>query len=65
MKRKNEKNKRIEKIAEQIVKIEKERNLGKSDLSNEEKIENIIQCLSFEDLIKIDNYIISNNLLTK
>lgn len=65
MKRKNKKDKRIKKIAEQIVKIEKEMNLGKSDLSNEEKIENIIQCLSFEDLIKIDNYIISNNLLTK
>ena len=65
MKRKNKKDKRIEKIAEQIVKIEKEMNLGKSDLSNEEKIENILQCLSFEDLIKIDNYIISNNLLTK
>lgn len=65
MKRKNKRDKRIEKIAKQIVKIEKEMHLGKSDLSNEEKIENIIQRLSFEDLIKIDNYIISNNLLTK
>jgi hypothetical protein len=57
--------KKIKKIAEQIVELEKNIELGKDVQSSQQKIENIILSLSFEDVLKLDDYIFKKNLLTK
>ena len=49
--------KKIKKIAEQIVELEKNIELGKDVQSSQQKIENIILSLSFEDVLKLDDYI--------
>lgn len=57
--------KKIKILAEKIVKLEKEKSLGKSEKEIMNEIESIINTLSFDEMIEIDNYIISKKLLTK
>jgi len=58
------KDEEIKNLALQIVEAEKEMSLGKCVQENEQKIQNIILTLSLEDMLIIDEYIISQNLLT-
>ena len=62
---KDKRNIRIKKLAQQIVELEKEMQLGKNVQENSDKIENIMCSLSFEDIFLIDEYIIKKKLLTK
>ena len=55
----------MKKISEEIVELEKNIELGKDVQSSQQKIENIILSLSFEDVLKLDDYIFKKNLLTK
>lgn len=57
--------KKIKILAKKIVKLEKEKSLGKSEKEIMNEIESIINTLSFDEMIEIDNYIISKKLLTK
>jgi hypothetical protein len=57
--------KKIKKIAEQIVELEKNIELGKDVQSSQQKIENIILSLSFKEVLELDDYIFKKNLLTK
>ena len=54
-----------EKIALQIVALENNARLGKNIKEVQNKIEKIMSTLSIEEILEIDDYIISNNLLTK
>ena len=56
--------KRLIKIANQIVKLEKECQLGKNVKENMAKIENIMCTLSILDILEIDEYIMKKKLLT-
>lgn len=62
---KNERNKRIKRIAQKIVNLEKELQLGKNVKENQQKIEDIMSSLSVEDMLQIDEYITKKKLLTK
>ena len=59
----NKKEKR--KIAEKIVKLEKQLNLDKDCQSAMEEIQKIVNTLSLEDMLEIDEYITVKKLLTK
>jgi hypothetical protein len=59
------KNKHLKLLAEKIVLLEKELELGKNVKENQAKIEEIILSLSFEEVLELDNYIFEKNLLTK
>ena len=59
----NKKEKR--KIAEKIVKLENQLNLGKDCQSAMEEIQKIVNTLSLEDMLEIDEYITVKKLLTK
>ena len=57
--------KRLKKIAKQIYNLEQEYQLGKNIQENMNKIEQLIQTLSIEEMFIIDEYIINKNFLTK
>ena len=59
----NKKEKR--KIAEKIVKLENQLNLDKDCQSAMEEIQKIVNTLSLEDMLEIDEYITVKKLLTK
>ena len=56
--------KKIEKIAKQIVTLEKECDLGKNVKVNMAEIEKIVSTLSIEEMLEVDDYIIRKKLLT-
>ncbi len=63
---KSKKKKYIKKVAEQIVKLEKQCNDQPTKLSEtQDKMEQLIMGLSLEDMLAIDNYILEKKLLTK
>jgi len=62
---KDERNKYIKLVAQKIVKAEKEILLGENVQENQQKIENIMSSLSFEDVLLLDDYIQRKKLLTK
>lgn len=59
----NKKEKR--KIAEKIVKLENQLKLDKDCQSAMEEIQKIVNTLSLEDMLEIDEYITVKKLLTK
>ena len=61
---KDEKKKTIKMVAEEIARLEKSYQ-SEHDISSLNKIEQIIQTLSLEDMLIIDEYILEKNLLTK
>ena len=62
---KDKQNKHLKITAQKIVKAEKELLLGKNVQENQQKIENIMSSLSFEDVLLLDDYIQRKKLLTK
>lgn len=56
--RKNEK--QLRRIAKEIIFLEKELRLGKNVKENQDKIENIMSALSFEEVLYLDAYIQEN-----
>ena len=62
---KDGKKKNIKKLAQQIVRLEKECQSGNNISENMNKIEQLIQGLSLEDMLAIDDYILEKKLLTK
>ncbi len=62
---KDERNKYIKLVAQKIVEAEKELLLGKNVQENQQKIEDIMSSLSFEDVLLLDDYIQRKKLLTK
>lgn len=62
---KDKQNKYIKIAAQKIVKAEKELLLGENVQENQQKIENIMSSLSFEDVLLLDDYIQRKKLLTK
>lgn len=61
MKEENE----IKRLAEIIVELEKNIQSKNNIAESKDKIEQLISTLSLEDMLAIDDYIISKNLLTK
>ena len=57
--------KKLKELAKQIIKYEKECQLGKNVQENVNKIEQLIQFLSVEEMLVIDAYITNENFLTK
>ena len=57
--------KKLKELAEQISKLEKECQLGNNLQENMNKIEQLIQSLSLEEMLKIDTYIMNEKFLTK
>ena len=62
---KDEKKKNIKIIAEKIFDLEKQCQSGNNISENLDKMEQLIEGLSLEDMLEIDNYIISKKILTK
>ena len=62
---KDKRNKHIKILAQKIVDLESEIRLGKDVQENQKKIENIVSSLSFEDMIRIDDYIFKKKFLTR
>lgn len=62
---KDEKKKNIKKVALEIARLEKECQSGNNISENMNKLEQIIQCLSLEDMLAIDEYILEKKILTK
>lgn len=62
---KDKKKKNIKKLAQQIARLEKECQFGNNVSENMNKIEQLIQGLSLEDMLAIDDYILEKKLLTK
>lgn len=62
---KDKQNKHLKIAAQKIAKAEKELLLGKNVQENQQKIENIMSSLSFEDVLLLDDYIQRKKLLTK
>lgn len=56
--------KNIKELAEKIVELEKKCQL-ENNISNMKELEQLIQKLSLEEMLKIDTYIKEKNLLTK
>ena len=57
--------KKLKELVEQIIKYEKECQLGNNVQENVSKIEQLIQSLSVEEMLAIDAYITNENFLTK
>ena len=55
----------IKKLAKEIARLEKECQSGNNISKNMNKIEQLIQGLSLEDMLAIDDYILEKKLLTK
>jgi hypothetical protein len=62
---KDERNKRIKIIANKIVALEKQLQLGENVKEVQQKIEDIMSSLSVEDVLLVDDYIMKKKLLTK
>lgn len=62
---KDKRNKHIKILAQKIADLESEIRLGKDVQENQKKIENIVSSLSFEDMIRIDDYIFKKKFLTR
>ena len=62
---KDGKKKNIKKLAQQIARLEKECQSENNISENMNKIEQLIQVLSLEDMLAIDDYILEKKLLTK
>ena len=62
---KDGKKKNIKKLAQQIARLEKECQSRNNISENMNKIEQLIQGLSLEDMLAIDDYILEKKLLTK
>ena len=56
--------KKLKELAEQISKLEKECQLGNNIQENMNKIEQLIQSLSLEEMLEIDTYIMNEKFLT-
>lgn len=57
--------KRIKRLAEKIVQLEKQAHEGKNEQEVMSEIQNITDSLSIEDMLEIDEYIFTKKLLTK
>ena len=57
--------KRIKRLAEKIVQLEKQAREGKNEQEVMSKIQNITDSLLIEDMLEIDEYIFTKKLLTK
>ena len=55
----------LKELAKQIFQLEKECQLGNNIQKNMNKIEQLIQTLSIEEILAIDTYITDKNFLTK
>ena len=62
---KDEKKKNIKMIAEEIARLEKSYQSKNNVSESLNKLEQIIQTLSLEDMLAIDDYILEKKLLTK
>lgn len=62
---KDKRNKYIKLVAQKIVEAEKELLLGNNVQENQQKIEELMSSLSFEDVLLLDDYIQKKKLLTK
>lgn len=62
---KDKKKKNIKIIAEKIFDLEKQCQSGNNISENLDKMEQLIEGLSLEDMLAIDDYIISKKILTK
>ena len=51
-------------LAQKIAKAEQEIRLGKNVQENQQKIEDIVSSISFDDMMAIDDYIYREKLLT-
>lgn len=59
------KKKNIKTIAEQIMELEKQCQSGTNISENLTKMEQLIEGLSLQDMLAIDDYIVSKKFLTK
>lgn len=57
--------KKIKKLAEQIFILEKECQLGNNVQENMNKIEQLTQTLSLNEMLEVDTYIMEKKFLTK
>lgn len=57
--------KKIKKLAEQIFILEKECQLGNNVQENMNKIEQLTQTLSLDEMLEVDTYIMEKKFLTK
>lgn len=57
--------KKIKKLAEQIFILEKECQLGNNIQENMNKIEQLTQTLSLDEMLEVDTYIMEKKFLTK
>ena len=62
---KDKRNKRIKILANKIVQIEEQIALGNNVQENQNKIQNIIDSLTLEEILQVDEYITRKKLLTK
>ena len=62
---KDEKKKTIKKLAQEIARLEKECQSGNNLSDAMFKIEQLVQGLSVEEMLAIDDYILEKKLLTK
>ena len=62
---KDEKKKNIKMVAEEIARLEKSCQSGNNISESLNKLEQIIQTLSLEEMLAIDDYILEKKLLTK
>mgnify|MGYP003505297267 FL=1 len=62
---KDEKKKNIKMIAEEIARLEKSYQSKNNVSESLNKLEQIIQTLSLEEMLEIDEYILKEKLLTK
>lgn len=57
--------KKIKQLAEQIFILEKECQLGNNVQENMNKIEQLTQTLSLDEMLEVDTYIMEKKFLTK
>lgn len=57
--------KKIKELAEQIFILEKECQLGNNVQENMNKIEQLTQTLSLDEMLEVDTYIMEKKFLTK
>ena len=62
---KDKRNKRIKILANKIAQIEEQIALGNNVQENQNKIQNITDSLTLEEILQIDEYITRKKLLTK
>lgn len=62
---KDKRNKRIKILANKIAQIEEQIALGNNVQENQNKIQNITDSLTLEEILQVDEYITRKKLLTK